>query len=120
MKSVRLFFLLLLSFALPINGMAQALMLAGQGSMAAHDSMPMPAHHAHAGMAAGETDCLQADDSGKGSLVCKSGQECKSSSLLQLSLGKPLSLPLGHAPALPSSEPAPSRIPDAVWHPPRA
>lgn len=120
MKSVRLFFLLLLSFALPINGMAQALMVAGQGTLAAHESMQMPAHHAHQGMADAESDCFEASDSSKGSLVCKTGQECKSSSLLQLSLGKPLNLPLGQAPALPSSEPAPSLIPDAVWHPPRA
>lgn len=120
MKPVRLFFLLLLSFALPINGMAQALMVAGQGTLGAHESMQMPAHHAHQGMAEVETDCFEAGDSGKGSQVCKSGQECKTSSLLQLSLGKPLSLPLGQAPALPPSEPAPALIPDAVWHPPRA
>lgn len=120
MKPVRLFFLLLLSFALPINGMAQALMVAGQGTLGAHESMQMPAHHAHQGMAEAETDCFEAGDSGKGSQVCKSGQECKTSSLLQLSLGKPLSLPLGQAPALPPSEPAPALIPDAVWHPPRA
>lgn len=119
MKTVRLFVLLLLSLALPINGMAQALMVAGQGTLA-HESMPMPAHHAHPGMADAQTDCLEAGDASKGSLVCKSGQECKSSSLLQLSLGKPLVLPLGQPPAAQASEPAPSLIPDAVWHPPRA
>lgn len=121
MKSIRLFVLLLLSFALPINGMAQALMLAGQGTDS-HHAMPMPSaddHHAHPGMA--QSDCFEAADGAKqGSLVCKTGQECKSSSLLQLSLGKLLSLPLGQAPALPPAEPSPSLIPDAVWHPPRA
>lgn len=119
MKSVRLLVLLLLSLALPLNGMAQALMVAGQGTTPAHESAPMPAHHAHADMA-GDSDCMSAGDSSKGSVVCKTGQECKSSSLLQLSLGKPLLLPLGQPPAAQASEPAPALIPDAVWHPPRA
>lgn len=120
MKSVRLLVLLLLSVALPINGMAQALMVAGQGTPAAHEAMQMSAHYAHQGMADAESDCFEAGDSGNGSQACKTGQECKSSSLLQLALGKPLNLPLGQAPALPPSEPAPSLVPDAVWHPPRA
>lgn len=113
--------LLLLSLTLPINGMAHMLMPAGEHKMMHSGDAPisMSMHAEEAGMGA-DDECFEHDKTGKSTGVCKSGQECKTSSLLQFSLGKAPLLPAGQQVSAHPSDIAPSLIPDAVWHPPRA
>jgi len=118
-RLVRLFIFLLLSLALPINGMAQMLLPVGQGGMMSHESQAEASSLMHAGMGMQGDECFDHEQPGKG-VVCKSGQECKTNSLLQLSLGKPLTLPLSQPVLIHRDDTAPALIPDAVWHPPRA
>lgn len=68
-------------------------------------------------MTTGDHECCDQEAT---TLVCKSGQECKTSSLLQVSVVKvPLFSPDQHAPGL-SIDRVPSLAPDVVWHPPRS
>jgi hypothetical protein len=85
---MRSFLVLLLVLALPINGMAQLLMPVGSS---AHHVMPdrvgieaMAASHASmAGVSGAEHECCEANEHGTAT-VCKTGQECKTASILQL------------------------------------
>lgn len=111
--SLRLFLVLLFALALPVNGIAQLLMPAGMPTQ--HGQHDMHAMHAMADAADG--DC-QEHEQGPTS-VCKTGQECKTASLLQVVAVKPPLL----FPATPRAAAYPARLPshlkDAVWHPPR-
>lgn len=118
-RHVRLFIFLLLSLVLPINGMAQMLLPVSQVGNMSHGSQAEASSLMHAEMGMQSDECVDHEQPGKG-VVCKSGQECKTNSLLQLSLGKPPMLPLGQPVPVHPSDSTPSLIPDAVWHPPRA
>lgn len=112
-RRLRLFIILLLSLALPLTGMA--------GFEAPVEPCPMQ-EQGMSQMAGMDQDCCQ--DAGKmtphGKKACKTGQECKTSSLLQVSL---LSAP--HHPVAPQT---PSRYnhlllsqaPADLWRPPCA
>jgi hypothetical protein len=120
---IRSFLILLLMLALPINGMAQLLMPAGSS---AHHVMPdmegmeaMATNHAlMAGIDDAEPECCEGHEQGKAT-VCKTGQECKTASLLQLTAVKAQLLPAAKPVTTPYSDQIPSRLLDAVWHPPR-
>lgn len=109
---LRFCLIVLLSLALPLNGVA--------GLAAAAEPCPMKA----AGMEMmGDTapDCCEdldhPSDHGK---PCKSGQECKTASVLQVSTVKPpvtLSSPIVVSF---SSDLPPTLAPSGVWRPPRA
>lgn len=123
--------LLLISLMLPINGMAQSLMGLGglpaperfesaaphadHGSHGAHDAMQV-------GMHATDAMCGECShtEHNAGSLVCESGQECKTSSLLPVMSGEHPDVPSGQSLAVFSSEFLPAAVADAVWHPPRS
>ncbi len=91
----------------------------GQGTMMSHGSHAEASSLMQATMDMQSSECLDHEQPGKG-VFCKSGKECKTSSLLQLSLGKPPTLPLGKPVPVHPSDFTPALIPDAVWHPPRA
>lgn len=118
-RQVRVFVLLLLALALPINGMAQLLLPGGHGGMMKHESAAEAPDLMHSAMDMQAIGCLDHEKPSK-SGVCKSGQECKTNSLLQLSFGKPLTLPLNRPVFIHPNDSTPALIPDAVWHPPRA
>jgi len=124
MKSyMRSFLVLLLVLALPINGMAQLLMPVGSS---AHHVMPdrvgmeaMAASHASmAGVSGAEPECCEGHEQGK-TTVCKTGQECKTVSLLQIVAAKAQLVPAGKPANTPYNDQVLSRHLDAVWHPPR-
>jgi len=124
MKSyMRSFLILLLVLALPINGMAQLLMPVGSS---AHHVMldmegmdAMAANHAlMAGVSGAEPECCEGHEQGK-TTVCKTGQECKTVSLLQIVAAKAQLVPAGKPANTPYNDQALSRHLDAVWHPPR-
>ena len=111
--SIRSFLILLLVLTLPINGMAQLLMPAGSSvhhSMADMERMD--------GLDGAEDDCHTGRDQGKAS-VCKTGQECKTASLLQIVAVKANVIPAAKPVSTPYNDLMPSRLLDAVWHPPR-
>ncbi|WP_137820191.1 hypothetical protein [Pseudomonas sp. 2FG] len=115
-RSLRFCLIFLISLALPLSGMA--------GLAAATEPCPMKT----AGMAkmAPETstdagqDCCQdmGSPSGHGKL-CKPGQECKSGSLLQVSIVKPATRLASPLVLSLSSDFLPVRTPSGVWRPPR-
>lgn len=122
--------LLLISLMLPVNGMAQSLM--GLGSLPISErfesAAPNADHGSHGAHAAMQTDIHAFDamcgdcshtEHNAGSVVCESGQECKTSSLLQVMSGEHPNVPSGHSLAVFSSEFLPAAVADAVWHPPR-
>ena len=117
-RSVRLFLALFFTFALPINGMAQVLMQTGAmlgeptRSMS-HDMHAMPVADMHAAMA----DC---DDHSSNGSVCDSGQECKTSGLLQLHFAKSLALPPDQPWLATTARFIPLPLPEPLWHPPRS
>ena len=124
MKSyMRSFLVLLLVLALPINGMAQLLMPVGSS---AHHVMPdrvgmeaMAASHASmAGVSGAEPECCEGHEQGK-TTVCKTGQECKTLSLLQIVAAKAQLVPAARPVTTPYNDQIPSRLLDVVWHPPR-
>ncbi|AZZ47382.1 MAG: hypothetical protein CMK99_22430 [Pseudomonas sp.] len=124
MKSyMRSFLVLLLVLALPINGMAQLLMPVGSS---AHHVMPdrvgieaMAASHASmAGVSGAEPECCEANEHGTAT-VCKTGQECKTASILQLVSIKAQLMPAAKPVTTPYNGLIPSSLLDAVWHPPR-
>lgn len=130
-RSIRLFMLLLVSLMLPINGMAQSLMglgslpisepfesaatHAGHGSHGSHGTKGVDSHALDAMC----SDCSHAEHNA-GSVVCESGQECKTSSLLQVMSGEHPNVPSGQSLTVFSSEFLPAAVADAVWHPPRS
>ena len=124
MKSyMRSFLILLLVLALPINGVAQLLMPIGSS---AHHVMldmegmdAMAANHAlMAGVSGAEPECCEGHEQGK-TTVCKTGQECKTVSLLQIVAAKAQLVPAGKPANTPYNDQVLSRHLDAVWHPPR-
>ena len=125
MKStIRSFLILLLMLALPINGMAQLLM---PTELSAHHVMPdmegmeaMATNHTLMVGADGsaEPECCERHEQGKAT-VCKTGQECKTASLLQLVAIKAQLMPAAKPVTTPYNDQIPSRLLDAVWHPPR-
>ncbi|AJE15543.1 hypothetical protein AUR59_008145 [Stutzerimonas balearica] len=116
MKSpLRLFLVLLFALALPINGMAQLLMPA-----AAPKQQAMHRMHAMHDPGAPQAEAPCQDHQQGHATLCKSGQECKTASILQVVAVKaPLLFPATpQATAYPAL--IPSHLKDAVWHPPRA
>ena len=112
-RRLRLLIVLLLSFTLPLTGMAGIETLAEPCPM---QSMGMTE------MAGMNQDCCQ--DAGKmtehGKKSCKTGQECKTSSLLQVSLlNAPPALLTSTPPSL-YSDPILSQAPAKRWRPPCA
>lgn len=112
-RRLRLFIVVLLSLALPLTGMA--------GIEAPTE--PCPMQNSGMSMMAGmDQDCCQ--DMGKmtqhGKKSCKSGQECKTSSLLQVSIIKPPITPATHLQAPGYSDVVLSQSPSDLWRPPCA
>ena len=120
---MRSFLILLLVLTLPINGMAQLLMPVGSS---AHHVMPnmegmeaMAANHASmVGVSGAEPECCEGHEQGEAT-VCKTGQECKTVSLLQIVAAKAQQVPAAKPVTTPYNDQIPSRLLDAVWHPPR-
>lgn len=110
-RYLRLCLIVLLSLALPLNGVA--------GLVAATEPCPMQAADM-AMMADIVQDCCQDMDSpSEPGKPCKAGQECKTASLLQVAIVKPpvtLSSPIGVSY---SSDFLPAHPPSGVWRPPR-
>ena len=105
---------LLMAFVLPVTGTAQ--------------SMPFDTHHDESPssltniavaseMEHLDHECCSPDASDS---VCENGQECKTSSLFQLALGKLVLPTLTPRPSIFMSGQVPTRSPDIVWHPPRS
>lgn len=120
---MRFFIALLLVLALPINGMAQLLMPAMTSmphSMSGVDGMnAMAPSHVIVDADDAEPECCEGHDHAK-MTVCKTGQECKTASLLQIAAAKGQALPAAKPVTHPFTDQIPSRLLDAVWHPPRA
>jgi len=116
MKSpLRLFLVLLFALALPINGMAQLLMPA-----AAPKQQAMHRMHAMHDPGAPQAEAPCQDHQQGHATLCKSGQECKTASILQVVAVKaPLLFP-ARPQATAYLALIPSHLKDAVWHPPRA
>ena len=108
------FIFLLMILALPISGTAQTMTLDTRHTMslsaiASNDDTSALDASAH--------ECCDPDALKS---ACENGQECKTSSLLQLAVNKTVSLalPPRHPTLLPVRVPA--RTPDIIWHPPRS
>ncbi len=108
---LRLCFIFLISLALPLSGVA--------GVVAPSEPCPMKA----AGMAKmgdrGQACCHDMGSSSDHGKPCKPGQECKTGSMLQVSIVKPpftLSSPIVVSF---SSDFLPAQTPSGVWRPPR-
>ncbi|MFC5698563.1 hypothetical protein ACFPU0_23855 [Pseudomonas sp. GCM10022186] len=110
-RRLRVLLILLISLTLPLTGMA--------GFEAPAAPCPMQAAGLSA-MAEGDQDCCH--DLGKmaehGKKACKTGQECKTGSMLQVSVLKPPVTLAG--PVLADMPPAavPDRSPADLWRPP--
>jgi hypothetical protein len=117
---MRLLMILLLALALPINGMAQLLMPAGPSAHHAMSGMEgmMAMTHSQAAVDGAEPECCEGHEQGEAT-VCKTGQECKTASLLQIVSAKPQQISAESHVAAPYNARIPSRLLDAVWHPPR-
>jgi hypothetical protein len=124
MKSyMRSFLVLLLVLTLPINGMAQLLMPVGSSAHHVMSDMEgigaMAASHASmVGTGGAEQECCEGHEQGK-TTVCKTGQECKTASVLQIVAAKAQVIPAAKPAPTPYNDQIPSRLLDAVWHPPR-
>jgi hypothetical protein len=125
MKSyMRSFLILLLVLALPINGIAEMLMPVG--SSGHHMMSDMEGVGAmttdHASMVGAddgaEHECCEANEHGTAT-VCKTGQECKTASILQLVSIKAQLMPAAKPVTTPYNGLIPSSLLDAVWRPPR-
>lgn len=110
---MRLLFILLISFALPVHGFA-ALAVA---------LPPCPMEHDVSSASIDETEdvcCCENADAEKNNTLCKSGQMCKTTPLFHAILGSTAEFP---APVNPSLDPSPPVVitGDAagVWRPPR-
>src|SRR3546814_19715836 len=79
----------------------------------------MAASHASiAGVSGAEPECCEANEHGTAT-VCKTGQECKTASILQLVSIKAQLMPAAKPVTTPYNGLIPSSLLDAVWHPPR-
>lgn len=112
-RCLRFLLMFLISLSLPLNGMA--------GIEAPTEPCPMQAagmvHMADMG-----PDCC--DDTGQmaehGKKACKTGQECKTGSMLQVSVLKPPVTVAGPIQVLIPSAALPERAPADLWRPPTA
>lgn len=118
-RFMRLFLALFFTIALPVNGMAQMLMQAGPP---AADPVSMSPHAMHAGMSEAAMQQVMApcDEHDSNGLVRDSGEECKTSGLLQLHFGKSHALPPAQPPLLAEIGFLPLPLPEPLWHPPRS
>ncbi|MFT5032158.1 MAG: hypothetical protein ACI9OO_000088 [Bacteroidia bacterium] len=120
----RSFLTLLLVLTLPINGMAQMLMPVGSSGHHVMSDMEgmgtMTTDHASMVGAddGADHECCEANEHGKAT-VCKTGQECKTASILQLVAKKTQLMPAAKPVTTPYDDQVISRLLDAVWHPPR-
>ncbi|MCQ4318905.1 hypothetical protein [Stutzerimonas stutzeri] len=114
--NMRSFLILLLVLTLPINGMAQLLMPAT--SSVHHPMADMEGMSGINGMDDADQDCREGQDQGP-TTVCKSGQECKTSSLVQIAAAKADVIPAANPVTTLYNDQIPSRLLDAVWRPPR-
>ncbi|NDZ07177.1 hypothetical protein [Pseudomonas aeruginosa] len=109
-RRLHLLLLLLLSLTLPLNGVA--------GVLAFSEPCPMEQHGIS--MEDMQASCCedhqQQMSSGK---VCKTGQECKSSSMLQVSVIKTPLLFSRSVVITPTHDFLPTASPSGVWRPPR-
>ncbi|MGY2464642.1 MULTISPECIES: hypothetical protein [Halomonadaceae] len=112
----RFFIVFILSFALPVTGTAQTLMMTGSFSMD-HSNVYVTPESSFSGDT--EHECCsqhERDDFAD----CKSGKECKTSSLLQVAVIKSLPFSPSQLPLVLAINFVRSLAPDAVWHPPRS
>ena len=112
-RRIRFFLILLISLAQPLSGMA--------GIEAPTEPCPMQA----AGMSQmadmGHDCCDDMDKMGEhGKKACKTGQECKTSTLLQVSIVKSPAPLTGPVPADTYPGIFPDLSPDDLWRPPTA
>ncbi len=118
---MRLLLALFFTIALPANGMAQMLMQTGS---AVSGTMQSLGHDMDATMSADEMHAVMAmaacDDHDSNTQVCDSGQECKTSGLLQLHVAKSHVVPPGQPPLMLSASFVPLPLPEPLWHPPRS
>lgn len=112
-RTLRLCLVFLISLALPLGGMA--------GIEAPTDPCPMKSS-GMAKMADTDLDCCHDMDkmAEHGKKACKTGQECKTASMLQTGIAKP-AVPLSNlAPAVSYHDRFSSRPPPDPWRPPRS
>ncbi|MFZ6050253.1 hypothetical protein ACFW0H_29545 [Pseudomonas sp. CR3202] len=112
-RRLRLLLVFLLSLTLPLTGMA--------GIEAPTDPCPMQAAGLEH-MAGMDQDCCHdmSKPGDHGTKACKSGQECKTASLLQVAVLKPPVSLIGPVLADAHPEAAPRRAPADLWRPPTA
>lgn len=112
-RILRLCLLFLISLALPLGSMA--------GIEAPTDPCPMKSA-GMAGMADMQLDCCHDMDkmAEHGKKACKTGQECKTASMLQVGIAKPAVTPSNLAPAVSCRDHFPSQLPPDPWRPPRS
>ncbi|UAW97231.1 hypothetical protein KEM63_10355 [Halopseudomonas nanhaiensis] len=118
-RTMRLFLALFFTIALPANGMAQVLMQAGSYTP---DPVPMSSHDMHSMMSDADMQHVMAacNDHDSNGLVCDSGEECKTSGLLQLHFGKSHALTPALPPLIAEAGFLPLPLPEPLWHPPRS
>jgi len=114
---IRSFLILLLAFAMPINGMAQLLMPMGPSTSHVMPDMQNMTSSSSP-MVGTQPGCCANHEQGK-SLVCKVGQECKTSSILQLAVANTPQIPAAKPLRSFYNQKTPSLLLDTVWHPPR-
>lgn len=112
-RRLRFLLVLLISLSLPLAGMA--------GVEAPTEPCPMQAT-GMSHMADMDMDCCHDMDkmTEHGKKACKTGQECKSGSMLQVSVLKPPTSLTGMVLAITPLETAPDRAPADLWRPPTA
>lgn len=105
---------LLMAFVLPVTGTAQTMAFDMH-----HDETPssLAGIPFASDMEPSDHKCCAPDAAGS---VCENGQECKTSTLFQLALGKAVLPTLTPRPPISLSGQVPTRAPDIVWHPPRS
>ena len=110
----KVFIALLMLLALPlVSGTAQTMAFDTHHDMSASSvvstvaasELLIPSH-----------ECCDPDEN---TSACENGQECKTSSLFHLALGKVVSPVLPPRPSVLLTGQVPIRAPDIVWHPPR-
>lgn len=110
---VRLCLVLILTVALPLVGAAPIMA-----------NVQAPAHPADALSDAATVDSSNSlekcDIQNDATTACENGEECKTSSLLQLTLGNVAVPAFSPRPSVSLSGQIPAQIPDVVWHPPRS